>query len=35
MEVADALDRQARDQEQEAARANEDPDDEEVLEAQR
>jgi len=35
IEVADALERQARDEEQEAARANEDPDDEEVLEAQR
>ena len=34
-EMADALERQARDQEQEAARANEDPDDEDVLEAQR
>ena len=32
-EMADAMERQARDQEQEAARANEDPDDEDVLEA--
>ena len=34
-EMADAMERQARDQEQEAARAKEDPDDEDVLEAQR
>lgn len=32
-ELADALERQERDQQQDAARANEDPDDEEVLEA--
>ena len=32
-EMADAMERQARDQEQEAAAANEDPDDEDVLEA--
>lgn len=35
IEVADALDRQERDKEQEAARAQEDPDDEEILERQR
>ena len=34
-EMADALERQQRDQEQEQARANEDPDDEEVVEAKR
>ena len=34
-EMADAMERQARDQEQEAARAKEDSDDEDVLEAQR
>jgi len=35
MELADALERQERDKQVEAERANEDPDDEEVLEAQR
>jgi len=33
MELADALERQERDKASEEARANEDPDDEEVLEA--
>ena len=34
-ELADAMERQERDKAQEEAQANEDPDDEEVLEAQR
>lgn len=34
-EVADAMGRQAREQEADAIRANEDPDDEEVLERER
>ena len=34
-EMADAMERQQRDKEQEAAKANEDPDDEDVIEAKR